>query len=212
MSGLALGQVNAAENEFLAENTLISIQSNIDHGEFFFLSGHFGPLEVGMPCTVPLWLAVLFRKRGMCTIIVPEWMTVKFLEDAVAAEPSLNTLSEIPFHYMEIAQLILTNAKTDVDQAEQVALLLQDYENIRMDRIRYGIMNGADLLYNNGEIISVASTPNIGSLEILRVKSVFIGAMQEFHNLGKTDSNEGGNREDGGTGKGRRGRRFSNDT
>ena len=63
MSGLALGQVNAAENEFLAENTLISIQSNIDHGEFFFLSGHFGPLEVGMPCTVPLWLAVLFRKR-----------------------------------------------------------------------------------------------------------------------------------------------------
>ena len=68
----------------------------------------------------------------MCTIIVPEWMTVKFLEDAVAVEPSLNTLSEIPFHYMEIAQLILTNAKTDVDQAEQVALLLQDYENIRM--------------------------------------------------------------------------------
>ena len=65
-------------------------------------------------------------------IQVPEWMTVESLERALTEDSSTHELSALPFHYMEIAQLILTNAKIDVKGADQVAVLLQDLENIRM--------------------------------------------------------------------------------
>jgi GINS complex subunit 2 len=209
MSGLTLKCLNSAENEFLAEDELITIVSNFDHAEFQFLSGNFGPLESGLPCTVPLWLAVLLRKRGKCTIQAPGWMTVEFLERAVAEEPRNNgALGEIPFHYMEISQLILSNAKGDVKGGEQVALLLQDLENIRMDRIRLGIQDVAKSTHDLSPI-GKAQLNNVGSLEIFTIKRVFLGAMEAFYKLNPPAAFDNAGDDGGVQTKGTR-RRFRN--
>ena len=67
-SGLNLDFISAEENEFLAKNTLVIITSGVNHEEFKFLSGNFGPLEAGLPCQVPLWFALQLRRNGKCII------------------------------------------------------------------------------------------------------------------------------------------------
>ena len=105
MSGLTLKGIRAAENEFLAENYIVNIISHFDHPELKFISGFFGPLISGMPAKVydviiiatayidytysfnslltyyfrPLWLAINLRKRDLCTIAIPEWLSVDYL-------------------------------------------------------------------------------------------------------------------------------------
>lgn len=182
MSGLILNAVNSSENEYFAEQTLITIIPNVDQPKFQFISGHFGPLTGGFPAVVPLWLAITLRKRGKCTIQMPEWMTILALEERVATERTQGTLSDLPFHYMEIAQLLLTNAKEDIISPDKVMVLLQDIENIRMDRIKLGVMGVADSIYKNRSVV-FANLNNASAMEILTMKRFFLSSMDTFYKL-----------------------------
>ena len=62
----------------------------------------------------------------------PEWMQAESLEDFVSRERSSRELTNLPIHYMEIAQLLITHAKEDIPNVKRVSILLQDLENIRM--------------------------------------------------------------------------------
>jgi GINS complex subunit 2 len=182
MSGLTLNSINSSENEFLAEQTPITIIPNVDEPKFQFISGHFGPLTGGFPATVPLWLAITLRKRGKCTVEIPEWMTVAALEARVVTERTQGTLSDLPFHYMEIAQLLMTHAKDDVISPDRVSVLLQDIENIRMDRIKLGVMGVADSVSKNRAVV-FANLNNASAMEILTMKRFFLSSMDTFYNL-----------------------------
>ena len=58
-SGMMLNGVSAEENEYLAKEELVTIVSNMNRAEpFYFISGRFGPLEAGVECDVPIWLAL----------------------------------------------------------------------------------------------------------------------------------------------------------
>ena len=181
MSGRLLKSLTASENEFLAEETLITITSAIDHQPFLFISGSFGPLQAGFPCEVPLWLAITLRKRGKCTIAVPEWMSVRSLEQNIANERNQSTFEKLPFHYREISQLLLNHAREDIQSADRVQVLLQDLENIRMDRARMGILNMAELV-NENAMFSVG-LPNIGAIEILSIRRFFVESLATFSRL-----------------------------
>lgn len=183
MSGLTLNCINSAENEFLAEETLVTIIPSMDQPQLQFLSGNFGPLVGGFPTAVPLWLAVTLRKRGKCTIQIPEWMTVAVLETVVAEERSQKSLAALPFHYIEIAQLILNHAREDVTSPDRIAVLLQDIENIRMDRIRLGVMSIADRIKNTDEGVLFAALNNVSAMEVFAMKRFFLGSMGAFYQL-----------------------------
>lgn len=205
MSGLTLKSINAAENEFLAEQSLITIIPGVDQPKFQFISGQFGPLTGGFPAIVPLWLAITLRKRGKCTIQMPEWMSVAALELRVQAERTQNMLSDLPFHYMEIAQLLLTHAKEDLNSPDRVSVLLQDIENIRMDRIKLGVMGVARSISENRSVVS-ANLNNASAMEILTMKRFFLSSMDTFYklcpsvdapsvfNVGQSDTGTGGRR------------------
>jgi GINS complex subunit 2 len=182
MSGLNLGLINSAENEFLSEQTMIDIVPNIDLPKLQFVSGIFGPLDSGMPCTVPLWLAITLRKRGKCMVITPDWMTIQSLEQRLAYERSENTLSDLPYHYMEIAQLLLTTAREEITTPDRVAVLLQDIQNIRMDRIKMGISNVANEITNN-KSVTFAALNNVSAMEILTIKGFFLSSLEVFCKL-----------------------------
>lgn len=140
MSGLTLKSMTTAESEFFAEETLVTISPNFSHDKLLFTSGSFGPLEAGDPCVVPLWLAITLRKRGKCTIVIPDWMSTSSLEQNILNEKSRETFEPLPFHYREISQLLLNYAREDIKEPDRAAALLQDIDNIRMDRAKMGMI------------------------------------------------------------------------
>ena len=71
-------------NEFLAEETLITVVPNFAHDALRFVTGNFGPFEPQTPTDVPLWLACLLRKRRR--IAVGESRTCLFDLDKLAAD------------------------------------------------------------------------------------------------------------------------------
>ena len=179
MSGLQLNSIQSSENEFIAEESIIEIISSFDHPQFKFISGIFGPFVSQMPCRVPLWLALSLKKKGKCTIIAPDWMKVEELERTVGNEKTQKVLGPLPFHYMEIAHLLLANARDDIDSPDQVAVLLQDVESIRMDRIKTGISAIAAAVSTNESVIS-ANLNNVAAMEIYSIKRFFLSYMDIF--------------------------------
>lgn len=140
MSGLTLKAFSSAESEFFAEETLITISPNFSHDKLLFTSGSFGPFEAGDPCIVPLWLAITLRKRGKCTIVIPDWMSASSLEHNIINEKSQDKFEPLPFHYREISQLLLNYARDDAREPDRTAALLQDIDNVRMDRAKVGMI------------------------------------------------------------------------
>lgn len=47
-----------------------------DSEQLATLQGAFGPFRPQIQATVPIWLAVLLKKRGKCSVQPPEWMSV----------------------------------------------------------------------------------------------------------------------------------------
>lgn len=174
-----MSRLSASECEFFAEETIVTIVPNVNHPPFSFISGVFGPLESGIPCEVPLWLAITLRKRGKCIIQMPDWMLVTRLEAIVTHERNQETLGDLPFHYMEISQLLFSNAHEDIAQPEKVSQLLQDLEQIRMDRIRIGIANTAEAVKLDQSIVST-SLNNVASMEILAMRDFFLSSLDAF--------------------------------
>ncbi|RYH06657.1 hypothetical protein EON65_42615, partial [archaeon] len=151
-----LNRFSVAENEYFAEQVVITIVPFVAHPIFRFISGTFGPLEEGIECNVPLWLALILKKRGKCKVLPPTWMSPTALQEAVEHERTQKSLGKLPFHYLEIAILLLQHAKDDLDNSEMVSSLLQDVENIRMDRIRLGISSVAETVNKDEPVVSAA--------------------------------------------------------
>lgn len=182
MSGLVLNCIQADENEFIAKESLIGIVSNFDHPTFQFISGQFGPFVSQIPTTVPIWLAISLKQKGMCTIVAPQWMNIKELEKIANNERTQKLLGMLPFHYMEIAHLLLAYARDDIESPDQVAVLLQDIENIRMDRIKSGISSVAATVSKNQSVI-LANLNNSSAMEIYSIKRFFLSSMGTFNRL-----------------------------
>ena len=185
MSGLILKSLSSSEMEFIAEDTLVTITSSVDHPIFHFISGDFGPLIAGLPCELPLWLAITLRRKGKCTIQPPEWMSVESLERFVVHERTEATFENLPFHYIEISQLLMIHAKDDFLQIDKISALLRDLENIRMDRARVGLLDIADRVRNGNAVLSVGLR-NISSAEIQALKPVFVQSLRIFKKLTDT--------------------------
>jgi GINS complex subunit 2 len=182
MSGLTLKTLVSAENEFLAEETLVRIVSGTDHPALNFISGRFGPLLAGFPAEVPLWLAITLRKRGKCTIAIPEWMSIISLEQYIANERSQVIFAPLPYYYREISQLLLTHAREEIQSPDRVAVLLQDLENIRMDRSRLGILDMADKV-RTSEAVVYAGLPNVGAIEVQTIRRFSVESISMFSRL-----------------------------
>lgn len=198
MSGLSIGGIRPSQSEFIAEETVITVTSNVDHPRLFFISGEFGPLEAGLPVQLPLWLALTLRKKGKCKFKIPSWMTVASLEIFIQNEKEETSLEPLPFHYMEIARLLLHNAREDVDNPDKISSLLQDLENIRMDRMKLSIQELAGMfvtlalsqIYNNsvetvkgGDKVYVAKVTNISSMEIFAIKGFISESLSFFREV-----------------------------
>ena len=130
---------------------------------------------------VPLWLALLLKKQGRANIAPPPWLHTSSLshilefetehsKEAFSPSPKLppgnSTMSPpfllsstveaqrdaLPYHWLELGELILQAAPDDVEDVDQVRRLMRDLREVRMAKLRAGVgeLDAAGGLQLNG--------------------------------------------------------------
>jgi GINS complex subunit 2 len=185
-SGMMLNGVSAEENEYLAKEELVTVVSRVNQPRYQFMSGKFGPLEAGVECDVPLWLALHLRKSSRCGIKIPQWLEAESLKQVLENEMTTQgSFQPMPFHYIEIAQLLLTHAWDDFTNPDEVRTLVRDLENIRMDRLRIGALSTATYVSENKEMVPSIALANISALEVVVIRGYLVESLRMFKDLAR---------------------------
>lgn len=129
--------MNAERCEYLAGNMLIEVIPSIsDEKPIHLISGDIGPFEAGVPCRVPMWTAILMKRKHNCKVVVPKWMEVDELKKLLASETESDGLAELPEHFFEISHMLVRNATDDIFEVEAVKSLIQDIYDRRDAKLR----------------------------------------------------------------------------
>ena len=59
-----------------------------------------------MEVRLPLWLALSLCQKKKCRIVIPEWLSVEYLQQKVADERVASQFQEMEFYYTEIALML----------------------------------------------------------------------------------------------------------
>jgi len=207
---------------FLASDEPITINPSFAYKsplDFLLTQEPIPPLQPGIDTTVPLWLALYLRKRNLCRLKCPSWMTVPRLKAILAHErdPTQDNFSQdLPFRHAEISRAILQSVgasrsavhasggsggsgEEEVPQAEVVRVLLEDIAMVRMDKIRRNFHSmSADTMGKSLEMpMSILDVTGIGSMEMAAVKPFLEKAFEDHLKLvragtGTSSSGDGG--------------------
>ncbi|TPX43785.1 hypothetical protein SeMB42_g03074 [Synchytrium endobioticum] len=169
------------EIEFLAEDEPLTIIPSHKLDELDMISGTYGPFRPPIQVKVPLWLAVTLKKKQKCNIQPPVWMDVDNLERLIASERDEPAFTAVPFHFMEISQILLDCASDDIKSAELVKTLLKDLREIRQTKAQQGLKQlGYDYLQMD----------NLGLMEINEIRPFFTKVFNQLRRLNPAESNE----------------------
>ena len=132
------------------------------------------------PISVPLWLALFFKKRDKCRLKPPDWLEPEALERTLADErANVGQFAEIPFHYIEVAKELLECAADDLPDVHRVRSLLKDIEDVRRGKVERGLRNF------DHNTTSVKLT-NLSAMELNRIRTVAAGALDEMRTFAPT--------------------------
>ncbi|EGC33875.1 hypothetical protein DICPUDRAFT_10903, partial [Dictyostelium purpureum] len=162
--------------EFLAEDTIITIVPNFKMESLIFVSGEYGPFERSLPVKVPLWLAVSLKKKKMCNIETPKWMSFEYLEQQYIQE---NKVTEgfvgLPDYFIEISTILLKLCP-DIKNADKIRSLIQDILIRRQNKL-----NSSLKILKNNEPISTLEFINFSIMEINRVRPFFVSGINNLY-------------------------------
>ncbi|KAI8374557.1 uncharacterized protein BYT42DRAFT_594593 [Radiomyces spectabilis] len=137
-----------------------------------------GPFRPPVRTVVPLWLALLMKKNQKCSIVPPDWLTVESLTKRLEEEENHPEFSALPFHYMEMSQMILECASDDLPNASEVRRLLKDLRETRQFKARKGL----------GELDDKwLGMNNLSLMEINEIRPFFTRAFNEMRKLQTND-------------------------
>ncbi|KAI9348863.1 DNA replication complex GINS protein PSF2 [Pilaira anomala] len=145
------------EIEFIAGDEKIMIIPKVKMPKMKFISGDIGPFQPPLPIEVNIWLSLILKKNNKCSIICPDWLTVENLKERHEEEEKEKEFSILPFHYMELAQMLLETAEDDIPNAEQIRTILKDLRETRQAKSRMGvkILDDTWLGMNNLSIMEI---------------------------------------------------------
>jgi len=179
-------------SNFLASEEPLSIIPNFSYPipfDFLLTRKSIGPFHAGVNVTVPLWVALYLRKRNLCRLVPPEWMSVEHLTLVLAFErdPNQKEFSpNLPFRYTEISTAFLRACGANRSAAhasgsgaggeeladmEKVRVLLDDIAVVRMDKIRKSVHEmSIDMSQTDIQAMPVYDVTNVGSLELAAIR------------------------------------------
>ena len=159
-------QKRHAVSVFLAQDETVTIVPNFTYAKPIPLISRtsIGPLEAGMETPVPLWLALLLRKKSLCRIPPPAWMEVPRLRAILKQEKEQESFShDLPYHALEMAHLLVA----DVPASSMI--LLHDIFAVRQDKIRKNLHTLAEQALSRPEPLPVVDVTGIAALEVARI-------------------------------------------
>uniref|UniRef100_A0A7S0YLU5 DNA replication complex GINS protein PSF2 n=1 Tax=Hemiselmis tepida TaxID=464990 RepID=A0A7S0YLU5_9CRYP len=178
-------KLTASELEFIAEDELVDIvpRFKFDH-PVNMMCGTFGPFDTMVPTKVPLWFAIQLVQRNLAKVQPPSWLQeeeIKDLLDREVATKSRQLLQEVPFHYKEIATLILRHCPEAFAGREgRVQVMLKDIEELREAKLHTSLGE----LKEDHPAINIS---NIGAMEMNKMRPFLINALHQFRDLKRGD-------------------------
>ena len=136
-----IASISLAEAEFFAENQIIGIVPNFNYEKMSLISGNFGPFKTQKPVEVPLWLALELKKKGKCTIIVPNWLDEEILKNLVelekeSADKSNELKCKLPdFYFFELSILLLHYSQDQIAHSTLLRTLIEDLFELRKKKL-----------------------------------------------------------------------------
>lgn len=167
------------EIEFIAGDEKITIIPKVKMPRMKCIQGNVGPFQPPLPVEVPVWLSLIMKKNNKCTIVCPDWLTVENLKKRHEEEEKENEFSTLPFHYMELAQMLLETASDDIVNAEQIRKILKDLRETRQAKSRVGVKVLDDTWLGMN---------NLSIMEINEIRPFFSRAYNEIRKLNHADS------------------------
>ena len=169
--------LTASELEFFACEERILINPRVRLAELKFTCEAIDELQPLREVEVPLWLALFLKKRDKCQIKPPEWLEVDRLKATLAEErENEDKFSDLPFHYLEMAKLLLANASSDLTDANAIRALLADIEDVRRAKVERGL--------KNLDIGSVSVKLNgLSAMEVNRIRGIATHALDSMRAL-----------------------------
>ncbi|KAI8348867.1 Psf2-domain-containing protein [Blakeslea trispora] len=169
------------EIEFIAGSEIISIIPKVKMPRLQFIQGAFGPFLPPLAAKVPVWLALLMKKNNKCSILCPEWLNIDYLKKRHEEEEKEDEFSKLPFHYMELSQMLLETAEDDIPDSEQIRKILKDLRETRQAKSRagLGVLDDKWLGMNN-----------LSLMEINEIRPFFSRAFNEIRKLNVEDKKE----------------------
>ncbi|KAJ3084083.1 DNA replication protein psf2 [Rhizoclosmatium hyalinum] len=165
------------EIEFIAENQQITIvPTRAINDKFELLSGEFGPFRPPLKSKVPLWLALLLKRKGKCTIVPPVWLDAEYLEAKLEEERASAGFTEMPFMWLETANLLVKDAQDDIPHYEQVRNYIKGIKECRGNKSVAGLKFITIDLFSQGFL----NLDNLGLMEVNEIKPFFAKAFDEM--------------------------------
>ncbi|KAI9205443.1 GINS complex, PSF2 component [Polychytrium aggregatum] len=164
---------------FMAENESVTIVPSVPMPQLQLISGFYGPFRPPTQAEVPLWLAISLKKKDKCSIRPPAWLAIEHLQNKLEQERNHDDFSDLPFHHLEMAHLLLESASDDIEKPDTVRTLLKDIREVRQGKSRKGLseLNPQYLQINN-----------LGLMEINEIRPFFAGAFNVVRKIASTTS------------------------
>ncbi|CAM0134867.1 DNA replication protein psf2 [Umbelopsis sp. WA50703] len=178
-------QFSPEEIEFIAGNDIISIIPNFTMEKMDFIQASYGPFIPPLQSQVPLWLALALKKNRKCTIVPPDWLNKEHLQDVLQQEEAHDAIQKVPFHYMEVAHMLLEFAPEEIPDLEQVRKLLKDVRECRQSKTR-ALLEGLEDIDREKAI----KLHNLSRMEINELRPIFTEAFNEITKLPEVGQRE----------------------
>ncbi|KAG2185855.1 hypothetical protein INT43_002293 [Umbelopsis isabellina] len=199
-------QFSPEEIQFIAGNDIISIVPNFTMEKMDFIQATYGPFIPPLQSQVPLWLALALKKNRKCTIVPPDWLKKvvvvflvyfsrplllpkfilfktppilpEYLQELLQQEEAQDAIQKVPFHYMEVAHMLLEFAPDEMPDLEQVRKLLKDVRECRQSKTR-ALLEGLEDIDRE----KVIKLHNLSRMEINELRPIFTEAFNEITKL-----------------------------
>ncbi|QLG74806.1 hypothetical protein HG535_0H01330 [Zygotorulaspora mrakii] len=125
---------------------------------------------------VALWLALLLKQQKKCSIVAPQWLTIKELESLIQFEKAnSDRFSAMPWNWLVVAQLLFKRAPDDFhDPVHALRGKIQDLREIRQVKVLKGLRH-----LNESHL----QLDNLSLLEINELRPSIIGIMDKLRQI-----------------------------
>lgn len=170
--------------EFWAAEACVMIVPEVRSSVLRLLSGNFGPFGPQQAVEVPLWLASSLKKRNLCTVVRPDWLTVEAMEATRAEEAERSdAFSALPMNSYGLETFLFETSRSNLDdggsELDSMYRLHEDTVAIRTDKIRTGFLQIAKQCSNDEDTFSI-KVNNVQLNEISRIRPLVTSAMRRF--------------------------------